>query len=215
MSRRIDSLEKLENCLQTDLAWRKKEMITMKLLLEKNESIESILLRSSIALLCAHFEGFIKYASNCYVKYVAAQKIESEKLKSNFIGFELRGEFKKVLNCEKNSVHQGLINELVEKYKNPFFVKDDVISTHSNPSSEELKEILLSLGIESDIFVLKSNYIDGHLLSNRHKVVHGDRFSIDKKEFYNTFNEIMELIDKYEELIVESAEKRKYMKESA
>lgn len=66
---KIKTVEQLEELLVQDLAWRKKEMISLKILVEKDKVNEPILLRAGIALLCAHFEGFIKRASNCYVGY--------------------------------------------------------------------------------------------------------------------------------------------------
>ena len=89
-----------------------------------------------------------------------------------------------------------------------------MISTHSNPSSIELKEIVASIGLETDIFDLKAKYIDSNLLNNRHKIVHGERYPIDKEDFRKTFEVIMELIEQYEELIVQAADEKKFMKES-
>lgn len=71
---KIKTIEKLEDLLMQDLAWRKKEMVSLKILVDKDEVNEPILLRAGIALLCAHFEGFIKRASNCYIGYVSEQK---------------------------------------------------------------------------------------------------------------------------------------------
>lgn len=78
---KIKTVETLEELLMQDLAWRKKEMFSLKILVEKDEVNEPILLRAGIALLCAHFEGFIKRASNCYIGYVAEQKKPYSELK--------------------------------------------------------------------------------------------------------------------------------------
>lgn len=214
MSAKIETVEKLETKLQKDLAWRKKEMLSIKMMVEKGDANESILLRSGITMLCAHFEGFIKFASNCYVKFVSAQKIKNRLLKDNFMAFNLASVMKKCSNTEKISVYQNVVDKVRTIYDEPFNEKNDVISTHSNPSSTELKEIVASIGLETDIFDLKANYIDSNLLSNRHKVIHGERYPIDKEDFKKTFNVIMELIEKYEELIVQAADGKKFLKES-
>lgn len=57
---KIKNIEQLEEILMSDLAWRKKEMLSLRLLVEKDSVNESILIRAGMALLCAHFEGFIK-----------------------------------------------------------------------------------------------------------------------------------------------------------
>lgn len=215
MSKKIKTIEELDAVLQDDLAWRKKEMLSLRLLVLKDTTHEPILLRSSMALLCAHFEGFIKYAANSYVSHVSEQKIPNKLLKNNFIAFKLRAEFKSCKNTDKNSVHQRLISKYGELENSNFYIKGDAVSTHSNPSSDELKELLCSIGIETDIFNLKKQYIDTELLSNRHKVVHGERYSIRKEDFETTFNIIMKLLDDFDQVIIEAAESKKYMKESA
>ena len=57
---KIRNIEQLEEELTKDLSWRKKEMLSLKILIEKDSVNENILLRAGMALLCAHFEGFIK-----------------------------------------------------------------------------------------------------------------------------------------------------------
>lgn len=70
---KIKTLEDLEDSLNTHLAWRKKEMMTLKLLIESGDEARITLIRAGIALLCAHFEGFIKDASNDYLSFVSNQ----------------------------------------------------------------------------------------------------------------------------------------------
>ena len=214
MSKKIKTGEELEKLLQDDLAWRKKEMISLRILILKDTINEAILLRSSMALLCAHFEGFIKYAANKYVSYVSDQRIPNKLLKNNFVVFKLKEELKQCKNTDKNSVHQRLILKYEKLSYSNFEVKSDMISTHSNPSSEVIKEILCSVGIETDIFDLKKQYIDTELLSNRHKVVHGERYGIKKEDFQTTFDIIMDLLDDFNRVIICAADTKKYMKGS-
>ena len=110
---KIRNIEQLEEELTKDLSWRKKEMLSLKILIEKDSVNENILLRAGMALLCAHFEGFIKKASNCYIGYVSEQKIKYKDLRSSFAAIKMENEFKTCSKSEKNSVHSKLIN----KYK--------------------------------------------------------------------------------------------------
>jgi len=216
---KIKTIEKLEELLTQDLAWRKKEMLSLKILVERDEVNEPILLRAGIALLCAHFEGFIKRASNCYIGYVSEKKKYYSELKENFAALKMQKEFESCAKSDKHSVHKKLLvmhdslatKRFVEKYNEdkPF------ISTHSNPSSTELKEILDTIGIESDIFETKATYIDSSLLEKRHHVVHGDKSDLDKEDFLTTFEIIIKLIEDYRDLIVDAADNEKYMRGEA
>lgn len=213
---KIKTVEKLEELLMQDLAWRKKEMFSLKILVEKDEVNEPILLRAGIALLCAHFEGFIKRASNCYIGYVAEQKKLYSELKENFTALKMEKEFKSCALSEKHSVHKKLLimhdNLATKTFKEKYDENSPFISTHSNPSSNELKEILETIGVESDIFETKATYIDSSLLEKRHHVVHGDRSDLDKADFMTTFDIIIELIEKHKDLIIDAADNKKYLR---
>lgn len=213
---KIRDIEQLEEVLMGDLAWRKKEMLSLKLLIENDKVNETILLRAGMALLCAHFEGFIKKASNCYIGYVAEQRLKYEELRSSFAALKMDKEFTSCAKSEKNSVHSKLLNKYKAlggtRFEEKYDLDKPYISTHSNPKMDELREIMSILGIESDIFETKANYIDSSLLANRHKVVHGDKTEFDKDDFLNTFNIIMQLMENYQQLIIESIESKKYLK---
>lgn len=137
-------------------------------------------------------------------------------LKKNFIALKMEKEFKSCAKSDKHSVHKKLLlmhddlatKKFVEKYdeNNPF------ISTHSNPSSAELREILETIGIESDIFETKATYIDSSLLKKRHQVVHGNHSVLDKDDFLTTFGIIIKLIEDYKDLIIDAADDKKYLR---
>ena len=213
---KIKTVEKLEELLMQDLAWRKKEMFSLKILVDKDEVNEPILLRAGIALLCAHFEGFIKRASNCYIGYVAEQKKTYCELKENFAALKMEKEFKSCAKSDKHSVHKKLLlmhDDLATKtFKEKYDENNPFISTHSNPSSKELEEILESIGIDSDIFETKATYIDSSLLEKRHHVVHGDRSDLDKEDFLITFDIIIKLIEDYKDLVISAADNKKYLR---
>lgn len=213
---KIKTIEKLEELLTQDLAWRKKEMLSLKILVERDEVNEPILLRAGIALLCAHFEGFIKKASNCYIGYVSEKKKTYSELKENFAALKMQKEFESCAKSDKHSVHKKLLimhdNLATKKFAEKYNENSPFISTHSNPSSTELKEILDTIGIVSDIFETKATYIDSSLLEKRHRVVHGDRSDLDKEDFLTTFEIIIKLIDDYKDLIIDAADNEKYMR---
>ena len=74
----IRTAEQLSDKLSTDLDWRKKELSELKSLVEaRNISPQrhNALMRSGICILYAHWEGFVKLASNSYLEYVAMQKL--------------------------------------------------------------------------------------------------------------------------------------------
>ena len=71
---RIHTLEQLIDFVDADLAWRKKELSCFKKTVDKAElRHEKALLRGAIAILYAHWEGFIKNTAEAYLSFVADQ----------------------------------------------------------------------------------------------------------------------------------------------
>jgi hypothetical protein len=214
---KIRSIEELEDKLESDLSWRKKEILSLKILIDSDEINQKILLRAGIALLCAHFEGFIKVASNYYIVYVSNKKIKADDIINTLVAIKMNKKIKQCGETEKFSVHGEMIT-LLEKIKGEnFFIKytedSPIISTNSNPTSTVLEEMLRTIGVNSDIFETKKQYIDYSLLRNRHKVVHGERHELDYEDFINTHCIVLELLDSYKELIINAAEQELFLKE--
>jgi len=216
---KIRSVEELEDNLNRDIAWRKKEMLDLKLLADNDAVNRSLLIRSGIALLCAHFEGFIKKASNYYVVFVSFQRHEVRALQNNFLGLKCYKFFSNIQQDQKKEACIRIVNSVLttfEKEDNIFFIKysDDnpIIGTKSNPTSAKLKDILKAIGIESDIFETKKYYIDYRLLEKRHSIVHGEKEILELDDFNEIFGIILELMDEYKDLIVNAADEKHYLK---
>jgi hypothetical protein len=165
---KIRTLEELEDKFDRDLSWRKKEILALKMLIAGDESNRKLLLRSGIAILCAHFEGFIKESSNLYVVYVANSNIKCQDVIYPLLAIKLKNKFKQCSETQKCSVHASMLGKIEAIKEDRFILKvsenSSLISTQANPTSTVLKEILKTLGLRSDIFDTKSKYIDYSLL---------------------------------------------------
>ena len=75
---KIRTLNDLNERLSEDLVWRKKELSVLKGLIETNSFTQNktnALIRSGIALLYAHWEGYIKCAASAYLEFVPDKEI--------------------------------------------------------------------------------------------------------------------------------------------
>ena len=212
-----NTIEKLEAKLNVYLAWRRKELIDIKTLIEddKNSIDKNMLIRSGIALLCAHWEGFIRYAANMYVVYIGDSKIQTKDLKENFLALALKNNIMETGKTEKNSVHSKLMHSIEEMKQKKFYIRytedDRIITTNSNLSYDLFNEILLSINIENQ-YELKKNYIDFNLLKNRHEIVHGEKTYLDKDDFIITFENVMEIMEQFKNQVLYAAEHKLYLK---
>ncbi|WP_455564400.1 MAE_28990/MAE_18760 family HEPN-like nuclease [Akkermansia massiliensis] len=212
---KIKKLEKLQDLLDEDIAWRKKELIDIKLLIHLTQN--PTLCRVGIALLSAHFEGFIKQAANYYVVYVASQKIKLSELRTNFAAIHSGKVFDSCAASDKITVYQKAIDDFLANYTTLNFQvrysqEHPVIKTKSNPSSIVVKNIFDSIGLDFSAYETKVHYIDTDLLSNRHSVVHGEKIHIEISDFDNTFKIIMGIMKQFSEQIQEAAINKNYLK---
>ena len=73
----IGSLLQLTRSLDRQLSWRKKELTALKFWVENGEeNVRNTIIRASLCLLYAHWEGFIKEAATRYVCFVAQQGLK-------------------------------------------------------------------------------------------------------------------------------------------
>lgn len=216
---KIKSIEELEEKLEEDLSWRKKELIDIKTLIEDetNNIDNNILIRSGIALLCAHWEGYIRYVANMYVVYICDCKITANELKKNFLALLLRKEIFKNGKTDKTSVHTELISKIDSVKEKNFYIKytdnNRIIKTNSNLSYELFDEILKSIDIENK-YQLKKNYIDRSLLKRRHEVVHGEKTDFEIDDFLSTFEIIINILEEFKIQVINAAEKKLFLKMS-
>lgn len=216
---KIKTIEKLQEKLEEDLSWRKKELINIKTLIEDetNNIDKNILVRSGIALLCAHWEGYIRYVANMYIVYICNINIKTKELKENFLALLLRKDIVNSGMTEKTSVHVRLIDKIKDIRENKFYIRysedNRIIKTNSNLSYELFNEILKSINIENK-YELKKNYIDYNLLKRRHEIVHGEKTEFEIEDFIATFNIITNILEEFKDQVISAAENKVYLKEN-
>lgn len=215
---KIKKLEKLQDLLDQDMAWRKKELIDIKLLIHSTKN--PVFCRVGIALLSAHFEGFIKQAANYYVVHVASQNIKISDLHTNFAAIHSGKLFDQCAASDKITVYQKAIDNFLSNYDNLNFhvrysCEHPIIKTESNPSSTVVKNIFDSIGLDFSPYETKTNYIDADLLSNRHSVVHGERVYIKISDFDSTFDTITEIMEQFSDQVMTAAINKRYLKSTA
>jgi MAE_28990/MAE_18760-like HEPN len=156
----VRTTEQLIDKLSGDLAWRKKELSEFKSLVEARNipfQRHGALIRSGVVILYAHWEGFVKSASNNYLEYVAMQKLRYEQLSNNFLAIAMKSRLNAAKDTNKASLYipvcDFFISDLNQRSHLPY---KDVISTASNLSSEVLKEITHCLGIDFSPYSTKS-----------------------------------------------------------
>lgn len=201
---KIKNLEELVDRIDDEIAWRKKELISIKNDVGSSEnkdiSEQSRLIRSGIAMLYAHWEGAIKSLAEYYLIYVSSLNLRYCELKNNFLAIDMKESLNKYADTKKASIHNKFLNDLYEKQNQPSKIPyKNIIKTNSNLKMDILKEITETIGLDSSPYELKKMLIDQRLLGNRNQIAHGER--LEKLEGISNISDFLELHEAVYELI--------------
>ena len=96
-------VDEFQDFLNKDLAWRKMEISQLFGILSTAES-KAVVCKSMILLLYAHWEGFIKKSSKCYLKYVSDKNIKIQDLTRNFEAIMLKRFARECIDKDSNNL---------------------------------------------------------------------------------------------------------------
>jgi MAE_28990/MAE_18760-like HEPN len=212
---KIHSLEDLEKRLSEDLVWRKRELADLKSLIETRNfspSKQNAVLRSGVALLYAHWEGFIKTAANSYLEFVSRQQLLNKDLAINFVAIAMKTELDKAQSTNKATIYTEvtafILTQANQRSSVPY---EGIVSTNANLSSTVLREITCSLGLDYSFYQSKDKIIDEKLLSRRNKIAHGESLpylSLDREEYQHIQEEILAMMEDFRTQVENNASQR-------
>ena len=101
----------LNQFLSQSLAWRKREIANLSLLIKSlnRPHEESLLRRCAVLFLYAHFEGFTKEAAEAYVDLVSRQGLAYNRLKTNFVAIGARSAIREAAGSNLMRLHMGVV----------------------------------------------------------------------------------------------------------
>ncbi len=198
---RFNTPAQLCDFIDADLIWRKRELTQFKFLLESSAGRDDrrvALLRSALTLLYAHWEGFVKTAGSGYLEFVASQRLRFEELSANFLALASRKLLNSAAGSKKIRLHidvaqffrTGVTGKSVLPYRNG-------ISTKANLSSEVLRDIVETLGLEFAPFETKIHLIDESLLRSRNTIAHGEYLVIDEDHYGDIADNVLNMMESF------------------
>ena len=195
----IRSLTALSALLDEELTWRKRELTTLKFLIEQARRHErTLLLRAAQCVLYAHWEGFIKAASIGYVSFVASRGLRYSDLSPNFVALGLRGEIVQAGQSDKPTAHTTLTRRLISDLSESADIDwEHSVNTRSNLNTDTLNEIYCLLGLDSRGYLLKKQLLDQKLVGVRNLVAHGVKVDIELDDYVALYDEVMQLLQMF------------------
>ena len=213
----IRTTNQLYDTLSGELAWRKKELTDLKLLIDdrnQSKSKRNVLLRSGVALLYAHWEGFVKAAATAYLEFIAAQHLKNRELAVHLLALSARPTLNNATGANNITAHlqvaQFFIEQSEEECKIPY---KDAIRT-SNLNYELFEDIGRMLGLDLSLAATSRILIDERLLKNRNSIAHGEYLAVDQEAYDHLHYEVIKLLDLFLNEITHCAIQGKYLRSS-
>jgi len=197
----IRTPDEVNRALADELIWRKKELTALRFLVEapsNSADRRAALLRGGVALLYAHWEGFVKAAGGVYLEFLRFQRLPYEKLAPNFLAMAVRGKVQAA--SQSNRIRSHI--ELARFFRNDLnqrsnITRKDAIGARGNLSSHLLRDVIDSLGLDYGPYATKERLIDESLVAARNTIAHGQYLRPDLADFLELYAEVLALIETF------------------
>lgn len=211
---KIRTTESLYDYISADLGWRKKELSVFKGQVENaGVGVRPALLRASIALLYAHWEGFVKNCAHAYLCYLASLKLNYLQLRPEIVALAMRARLDEFETTNKALMHSTLVRQIREdagsRAKIP--TSRDAVRTFSNLNYDRLCDILCSVGCDFSRYIEYQDLIDDQLLASRNRIAHGEEDYIRLTDWNDVRVEIVKMMDDISNQVLNSAVEKSYL----
>ncbi|WP_171814563.1 MAE_28990/MAE_18760 family HEPN-like nuclease [Arthrobacter dokdonensis] len=213
---RTTTLEELSQRIDNDLGWRKKEITSLSLVISDLQGEpQRAVLRGSLAVLYAHWEGFVKECIFFYLNFVDCQCLSANQLNEAIVAFIFRNKLGKFHSDGLGIHHIDIIRDLRNQEPNrlrfPRSSRD--IDTMSNLSSKRFRTLInfISISIPSKYDDTLS-LIDTDLVLTRNAISHGNDDVVTINDWETIRDLILEIISYIGDEILNAAICEYYLK---
>ena len=213
---KIRSVLELAEALDQAVAWRKKEISALRILIATRGRPyeQAALRRAAVPILYAHWEGFAKQAATYYLHLVSRQRRRYHELAPNFIAIAARGRIRQAADSRRIAAHLPIVEFLLEGLgEEARLPLDGAIDTESNLSSTVLRDLLATIGIPYDLtWSGRELLLDGSLLKTRNDVAHGERTEVDADTYDQLHQLVLDMVNHLKTSIENQAAIRAYLR---
>jgi MAE_28990/MAE_18760-like HEPN len=212
----VRTIDELGDRLDEGIAWRKVELQALKSAISEAERRSSgsplarALARSGVALLYAHWEGYVKDSCTAYVDFLARRRLRCGELNDGLLRTVLEGLAKRMATGDEEArefLFDAIRRPDLSRARIP---KSSMVDTKSNLRYRVLEEILLKIGLSADEFATKDKLIDVTLCDSRNSIAHGRDFFPSPDDFPALMDEVMGMMEQVRELILSAARLTSY-----
>jgi hypothetical protein len=210
------TLDDLQKFLDESLVWRRAEIVALQVEIERNGKaspsgpLTRALVRAGVALLYAHWEGYVKDACEAYLDYVAIRRLRYDQLCDEIVLTSLLALLRKVETGDDEA--QGSLLDVVRKptEARARVPRKQVVNAKSNLRYAVLVEMCTKLGLSTDKFITRRHLIDRSLCDARNEIAHGKLYYPDSDSFSALRHNVLEMLESMRSLIMIHATSSRY-----
>ncbi len=212
----VRTIEELADRLDEGMAWRRIELQALKAAVSDAEKqspgspLSRALARSGVAMLYAHWEGYVKDSCTAYAEFIAKRRLRCNELSDGLLRTVLESLSRRAVAGDEEA-----LLTLVDAVRRPSdsrarIPKMTMIDTKSNLRFKVLCEILNQIGFSADDFNTKDKLIDVSLCDRRNSIAHGREDYPSPGDFATLLNEVFEMMELVGDMIMAGARMRFY-----
>ena len=194
---KIRTASHLQELLDDEFSWRLKELhdIRSAARAAAGATSQKTFIRAGVALLYAHWEGFVKAGADAYVNYLSCSGLRHTDLRSCFIALALKRHIHGFLSSTSSAATVKTLEVIVAELAGPARLPiRNSVDTRSNLSSVVFTDILGWLGFNEQQYSTKFHLIDEGLLRRRNAIAHGNYLELEEPAFSDLMNQVVQLL---------------------
>ncbi|MFJ8865443.1 MAE_28990/MAE_18760 family HEPN-like nuclease [Streptomyces sp. NPDC102473] len=214
----IRTVDQLQASLTEGLVWRTHEMDQWLMVANRVRPHELPgILRGGLALVYAHWEGYVKDSACSYLEYVSRKGLKIGDLRPELAAIALRSSLGKGEQSKDSKSHTEIVSLLRNELSKPAQLKYDsaIIRTRSNLNFEVFDDIMHSIGCDASRHLIFRLLIDSRLLKFRNDIAHGRREYVALDDWVEIRDRIVLILKDVRDQISNSAAQKLYLATNA
>ncbi len=203
----------LQEFLDGDLGWRIKEIdYTETAIRRATGSAQVALTRSGVALLYAHWEGFVKCSSEAFLNFVLSKNLKYKQLRPCFIAHGIAHQLELLSSSKRHDKRSEAITFIVKQLELPAkYSWQSIVRTEGNLNGDAFKNITAAIGLDSTKYETRFKWIDVELVARRNRIAHGERLEVAPSLFPTLSHETLKLLRWFKTDIENGAATKMYL----
>jgi len=193
---KIRTLSLLQTALDDEFAWRLKEIADLKVAVRQSNGLGArTLIRAGVALLYAHWEGFVKASATIYIDFVNNQGMRNADLQTCFAVLGVKKYLDDLGRAKKAHVLISALEFIQDTANDRAQLRvKSAVDTESNLKAEVFENIAISVGISTAQYESRYQFMNESLLARRNRIAHGEFVDLDSEGWRGIADEVLRLM---------------------